>query len=150
MRHAYDMGIPTYLINRAALKDPSMLLGVLSLHRVAFIALAGFLWHIPHELVAAFRGKMVNIHPSLLPAFGGKGMYGSHVHKAVLEAGAVETGITIHLVNEQYDEGDVLFQARCPVLPEDTVDDVAHRVQQLEHKHFPEVVAQLLDRSALS
>jgi phosphoribosylglycinamide formyltransferase-1 len=150
LRHAYEMGVPAYLINRQGLTDSRLLIDVLRLHAVGFIALAGFLWRIPPGLVAAFPEKMVNIHPSLLPAHGGKGMYGQHVHEAVLRAGEAETGITIHRVNEHYDEGDIVFQARCPVLPSDTAADIALRVQQLEHEHYPVVLEQLIGSVALS
>jgi phosphoribosylglycinamide formyltransferase-1 len=150
LRHAYEMGVPAYLIDRQGLVDGRLLIEVLRLHGVGFVALAGFLWHIPPGLIAAFPEKMVNIHPSLLPAHGGKGMYGNHVHEAVLRAGEAETGITIHRVNEHYDEGDIVFQARCPVLPTDTAEDIARKVQQLEHEHYPSVVEHLIGSVTLS
>jgi phosphoribosylglycinamide formyltransferase 1 len=111
---------------------------------ISFIVLAGFLWLVPAYLVRAFPRAIVNIHPALLPKFGGKGMYGAHVHEAVKLAGEVETGITIHYVDECYDEGQTIFQARCPVLPADTPSDIARRVLALEHQHFPVVIEQVL------
>ncbi|MFM8913940.1 MAG: phosphoribosylglycinamide formyltransferase [Flammeovirgaceae bacterium] len=103
---------------------------------ITHIVLAGFLWQVPSSLVQAFLGKIINIHPALLPKFGGKGMYGIRVHQAVKAAGETETGITIHEVNEHYDEGQIIFQAKCPVLPTDTPEQIAAKVQQLEHTHF--------------
>lgn len=103
---------------------------------ITHIVLAGFLWQVPPSLVQAFLGKIINIHPALLPKFGGKGMYGIRVHQAVKAAGETETGITIHEVNEHYDEGQIIFQAKCPVLPTDTPEQIAAKVQLLEHTHF--------------
>jgi phosphoribosylglycinamide formyltransferase 1 len=112
------------------------------------IILAGFLRKIPENMIAAFPDKIINLHPALLPKFGGKGMYGMHVHQAVIEAGEAESGITIHLVNEVYDEGRVLAQFRTPVLPEMGAEALAHEVQKLEHEHFPKVVEQYLQGHA--
>ncbi|WP_343700712.1 phosphoribosylglycinamide formyltransferase [Chitinophaga sp.] len=108
------------------------------------VVLAGFLWKVPANLVQAFSGRIINIHPALLPKFGGKGMYGHFVHEAVLAAGEKESGITIHYVNEQYDDGGVILQERCAVLPEDTPDTLAKKVQVLEHQWFPLIVERLL------
>ncbi|MCK6694535.1 MAG: phosphoribosylglycinamide formyltransferase, partial [Thermoanaerobaculia bacterium] len=113
-------------------------------YHIDFIVLAGFLWLIPAWLVRAYYRRMVNIHPALLPKYGGKGMYGMHVHEAVRAANEPETGITIHYVNEQYDEGDIIFQARCPVAPTDTPADIARKVHELEHLHFSRVIEQIL------
>ena len=109
------------------------------------IVLAGFLWKIPASLVQTFPNKIINIHPALLPKYGGKGMYGAHVHRAVKESGDTHTGITIHYVNEHYDEGGIIFQAKTPVLPSDTVLEVAQKTHLLEHKHFAVQIHQLLD-----
>lgn len=141
---AREYGVPTALVSRPAFAETESLLAVLHEHRVDFIVLAGFLWLIPRYLVGAYAGRIVNIHPALLPKFGGKGLYGQRVHEAVLAAGERESGITIHHVNEQYDEGDIVFQARCAVEPGDSPADLARKVQLLEHRHFPEVVEQLL------
>ncbi len=111
---------------------------------IDFIILAGFLLKVPTNLLAAYPDKIINIHPALLPKYGGKGMYGDNVHKAVVAAGETESGITIHYVNENYDEGAIIFQAKCPVLANDTYEDVANKVHALEYKHFPEVIEKLL------
>ncbi len=107
------------------------------------LVLAGFMWLVPPALVAAFPDKIINIHPALLPAYGGKGMYGHFVHEAVIRNKEKKSGITIHYVNEQYDRGDILFQAECPVLPDDTPDTLARRIHHLEHHHYPRVIAGL-------
>ena len=109
--------------------------------------LAGFLWLIPDYLVRAFPQRIVNIHPALLPKYGGKGMYGMNVHRAVSEAGERESGMTIHYVNEQYDEGQVIFQARCPIEPGEAPELIAKKVLALEHAHFAPVVEQLLQEN---
>ena len=106
--------------------------------------LAGFLLLVPAKLIDAYPGRIVNIHPALLPKHGGKGMYGDNVHKAVVAAGDTESGITIHLIDERYDCGTTFFQATCPVLPTDTPDDVAGKVHALEYKHFPHVIEEIL------
>ncbi len=137
-------GIATHLISRDDFYNTEHLLSLLAEHEIGFIALAGFLWLVPPYLVRAYWRRMVNIHPALLPAYGGKGMYGMRVHEAVKAAGERETGITIHYVNEQYDEGDVIFQARCPVLPDDSAADIARKVQALEHEHYPKVLEHLI------
>ncbi len=111
---------------------------------IDFIILAGFLWKIPVALIRAFPEKIVNIHPALLPQYGGKGMYGHFVHQAVIDHHEKESGITIHYVDEHYDHGDIIFQAKCPVLAADTADTLASRIHQLEHQHYPTVIEQLL------
>jgi len=141
--------IPTQVIHRTYFYDTENLLEVLRSYGVSFIVLAGFLWKIPAYLVAAFDHKMVNIHPALLPAYGGQGMYGMHVHQAVWQAKEEWSGITIHFVNAHYDEGDIIFQARCVLAPGDTPSDIAHKVQALEHQYFPGVVDALLTGAPL-
>ncbi|PCI06454.1 MAG: phosphoribosylglycinamide formyltransferase [Flavobacteriaceae bacterium] len=108
------------------------------------VILAGFLWKIPQNILENFPNKIINIHPALLPKYGGKGMYGSHVHKAVVANKEVETGITIHFVNENYDEGAIIYQAKTSVDHSDTPDDVAAKIHVLEQKYFPEVIASVL------
>jgi phosphoribosylglycinamide formyltransferase 1 len=141
---ARNHGIPTCLLQRQEFYQSDRLVGVLKEHRVDFIALAGFLWLVPPYLVQAYPARIVNIHPALLPKYGGKGMYGHHVHEAVKAAGDLESGITIHYVNEQYDDGDIVFQATCPLEPADTPDTIAGKVLALEHQHFPRVIAELM------
>lgn len=115
-------------------------------NEIDFIVLAGFLSRVPDEIVHAYPQKVVNIHPSLLPKFGGKGMYGMHVHEAVLAAGETESGITIQYVSEKYDEGAFILQAKCPVLPDDTPDTLAARVHELEYRYYPEVIEKLIKK----
>ncbi len=143
LQRAWDMGIPSYRFNGILLKDGT-LLRELQGQRIDLLVLAGFMRLLPVELVQAYRGCIVNIHPALLPQYGGKGMYGDHVHRAVIAAGEVESGITIHYVNERYDEGEHIFQAKCPVLPDDTAESLAQRVHALEHAHYPQVVERLI------
>lgn len=143
---ATGLGLPTERIDRKSFYQSDQLLIVLEKHEVDFIVLAGFLWLVPPYLVHAFEGRMVNIHPALLPKYGGKGMYGMHVHRAVKEAGEPHTGITIHYVNERYDDGDIIFQATCPVKKTDTPEVIAANVQRLEHHYYPLVVEQLVTR----
>ncbi len=111
---------------------------------IDWIVLAGFLWKIPATLIRAFPGRIINIHPALLPKHGGKGMYGSFVHEAVLAAGEKESGISIHFVDEQYDHGKTIFQVRCPVRENDTPASLAKRIQQLEHEYYPKVIERLI------
>ena len=139
-----DQHVPVLLFDRAAFRQTDRIVHLLQRQQIDLIVLAGFMWLVPPALVQAFVGRIVNIHPALLPRFGGKGMYGHHVHEAVVAAEERESGMTIHFVNEHYDEGQVLFQARCPVLPTDTPDDVAAKVHQLEYAHYPRVISEVL------
>ncbi|MBJ2176172.1 phosphoribosylglycinamide formyltransferase [Aureibaculum sp. A20] len=109
-----------------------------------YIVLAGFLWKIPENIIETFSDKIINIHPALLPKYGGKGMYGENVHKAVVLNKEQETGITIHLVNENYDEGAIIFQAKVAVAKDDTSDDVAKKIHELEYEHFPRVIEEVI------
>lgn len=109
-----------------------------------FIVLAGFLWKIPEDFIKVFPDKIINIHPALLPKYGGKGMYGMHVHKAVKDNNEPETGITIHYVNQNYDEGAIIFQAKTPINTEDSVEEIAQKVHVLEHTHFPKVIEETI------
>ena len=144
LQMAKDHGIETLKLKRTAFYETEIILDQLQQYSTDFIVLAGFLWLIPAYLVKAYEKRMVNIHPALLPRYGGKGMYGMNVHKAVKNAGDRESGITIHFVNEQYDEGDIIFQARCELTPEDTPADIAKKVQGLEHLHFARVIEELV------
>jgi len=144
LKIAAENGIPTVVIQRKPFYETDELLEVLHAHHIDFIALAGFLWLVPQYLVAAYPKKIVNIHPALLPAYGGKGMYGIHVHTAVKAAGETESGMTIHYVNDHYDEGDIVFQAKVSLEKTDTPEDIARKVLTLEHRHFPQVIETLL------
>lgn len=141
---AKDAGIETLLITKERFYNGDAYLPELQVKNIDFIALAGFLWKIPDPLIEAFPRRIINIHPALLPSFGGKGMYGNAVHQAVLEAGEKESGITIHYVDGHYDSGDIIFQARCPVLPSDSAESLAEKIHQLEHQHYPKVLEKLL------
>ncbi len=143
-QRAERLGIPSATLSRETLTDGPAFAKILKNERIDFIILAGYLLKIPSELIAAFPNRIINIHPALLPKYGGKGMYGHHVHQAVVDAKEHESGITIHMVNENYDEGSIVFQAKCPVYEEDSADDVAEKVHILEHRHYPEVIGQLL------
>ena len=134
---AEKLGIASSTFSRETFKQDSFLE---KLEGIDYIILAGFLWLIPAYLIEAFPNKIINIHPSLLPKFGGKGMYGSRVHEAVIETGEKESGITIHLVNEHYDEGKVLFQAKCEIEAGETPDSLAQKIHVLEYEHFPKVI----------
>jgi formyltetrahydrofolate-dependent phosphoribosylglycinamide formyltransferase len=114
--------------------------------KIGLIVLAGFLWKLPSPLINAYPGRIINIHPALLPKYGGKGMYGRHVHEAVIAAGEKESGITIHYVDEQYDNGDIILQVKCPVLPGDTPGSLAQRIHKLEHEHYPKVVEEVVSK----
>jgi phosphoribosylglycinamide formyltransferase-1 len=125
--------------------NEGLVMNLLQKHQVDYIVLAGFLLKVPAYLIKAFQNKIINIHPALLPKYGGKGMYGMHVHEAVKEAKESESGISIHLVNEEFDKGEMVFQASCKIAKNDTAEDIASKVQALEHKHFAkEVEKQIL------
>jgi len=141
---AEESGIATMVLRREAFYGTEELLSALRGKDVRFIVLAGFLWLIPDYLVRAYGKRMINIHPALLPRHGGKGMYGMHVHRAVKAAGDTVSGITIHYVNEHYDEGSIVFQASCPLAPDDEPEDIARKVQQLEHRYFAPVIGKLI------
>lgn len=140
LQRASKFGIPSAVVTREEFKEGSRLLSLLSDSGATHIVLAGFLWLVPTYLIHAFPEKIINIHPALLPRYGGKGMYGAKVHEAVKAAGDVESGITIHLVNEHYDEGTILFQARCPITPDQTPEEIAACVHALEYEHYPRVI----------
>ncbi|MDZ7877233.1 MAG: phosphoribosylglycinamide formyltransferase [Saprospiraceae bacterium] len=140
---AEEFGIEHLIISKSTLYDSEFMLTALSDCQVDFIVLAGFLLLVPTYLVERFEQRIVNIHPALLPKFGGKGMHGSHVHEAVRAANETESGITIHFCSAVYDEGSIIFQATCPVLPEDDAKEIARKVLVLEHHFFPKVIEQL-------
>lgn len=147
LKRTEKLNVPSLIIAAQEFADGEALK---ALHRynIDFIVLAGFLLKVPDTVLHDYPNKIVNIHPALLPKFGGKGMYGARVHEAVIAAGEKESGITIHYINEHYDEGNVIFQATCPVLPDDTPDTLAARVHQLEYEYFPRVIeAVISDKS---
>ena len=140
---AKNLGISSYTFKKSDFESGKVL-EFLKEQSIDFIILAGFLLKVPENLLQAYPNKIINIHPALLPKFGGKGMYGSYVHEAVVAAKEKESGITIHYVNENYDEGQIIFQAKCEVLPTDTPDDVAEKVHALEYEFFPKVIERIL------
>lgn len=137
--------IETLIIKRTTFYDTKEVLTLFKEKGIDFVVLAGFLWLMPRYLVKAYKEKMVNIHPALLPKYGGKGMYGMNVHKAVHAAKEAITGITIHYVNEHYDEGSVVFQASCKVIATDTPEDISMKVRALEHQYFPQIIEELIE-----
>ena len=136
--------VPAFFFNKAAFIHSNAVVQLLKSLNPDIIVLAGFLWKVPTNIIEAFPTQIINIHPALLPKYGGKGMYGAKVHQAVKENGEKETGITIHYVNEHYDEGAIIFQAKTPVEPSDDADSIAEKVHQLEYEHFPKVIEKLL------
>lgn len=137
---AKKLNIPCTYIKNSEIRESDILLKLLK-SKADFIVLAGFLLKVPENIIEAFPNKIINIHPALLPNYGGKGMYGMHVHQAVKENKETETGITIHYVNENYDEGAIIFQAKTALTKDDTPESIAQKVHQLEYKYFPEVIA---------
>ena len=140
---ARNLNIPSVTFSREDFINGEVILELLIKYQIDCIVLAGFLLKVPEVLINAFPDKIINIHPALLPNYGGKGMYGHYVHEAVKASGDTESGITIHYVNSNYDEGNIIFQAKCPVLPTDTADMIADKVHALEYEHFPKVIEDL-------
>jgi phosphoribosylglycinamide formyltransferase-1 len=136
--------IPSLLIEKEKFFRGNAYLDELRAAGIDFIVLAGFLWKIPQPLIDAYRNRIINIHPALLPKYGGKGMYGSKVHEAVIDSGDKESGITIHYVDEQYDNGDIIFQAKVDVVDSETPDSLAQKIHVLEHTNYPRVIEELI------
>ncbi len=143
---AKKLEVSALSFNRIAFTKTDDVLHILKASNPDLIVLAGFLWKFPEHILNEFPNKVINVHPALLPKYGGKGMYGMHVHKAVVDNNETETGITIHYVNEHYDEGAIIFQSKCDVSNNDTADDVAAKIHELEMEHFPKVVEGLLKK----
>jgi len=142
-KRAETLKIPSFTFTKEQFFDAKPVLELLAEYNIDAIVLAGFLLKIPTLLIQHFPDKIINIHPALLPKFGGKGMYGARVHQAVKEAGEPETGITIHYVNENYDDGNIIFQARCPISATDTAEMIAAKVHLLEHEYYPQVIEKI-------
>ncbi len=142
LERAAALEVQTVVFNKLQLNDPKW--GLENLPNLDLIVLAGFLWKFPEHLLETYKNKVVNVHPALLPKYGGIGMYGMHVHKAVVKNNESETGITIHYVNEHYDEGAIIFQANCAVHKTDSATEVAAKIHQLEMEHFPKVIQNIL------
>jgi len=144
LERANRESVPAVVMDKEFRKSKQRVLKLLSDFDVNFIVLAGYLLLVPDWLTQQFSNRIVNIHPSLLPKYGGKGMYGEFVHQAVIANKEEKSGITIHFINEHYDQGDVIFQAECPVLPDDTPETLAKRIHELEYKFFPEIIVKVL------
>lgn len=144
LERARKFDIPAIVCSKMDFLSTNKVVDILRGYKIDFIILAGFLLRIPENIIHIYPNRIVNIHPALLPKYGGKGMYGDHVHEAVVKAGEHESGITIHYINERYDEGNIVFQAACPVLPTDSPEDVAKKVHALEYEHFPRVIERVL------
>ena len=148
IQRADNFEIPSHVFDKYEFTKTDTILKLLKSMEIDLIVLAGFLWLIPENLLKAFPNQIINIHPALLPKYGGKGMYGDRVHQSVLDNKETESGITIHFVNENYDEGNILFQATCPVLPGDSADSLAARIHTLEHQHYPRIIEQVITSPA--
>jgi len=144
LKRAEALGINTYIFDRNDFYITGSVLDHLIQSKIDFIVLAGFLWLVPDDIIKLYEGRIINIHPALLPAYGGKGLYGDKVHNSVILNKEKESGITIHFVNNKYDEGDIIFQAKCKVEPSDTPGSLASRIHSLEYKYFPEVIEKLI------
>ena len=145
IERAKNLKINYLIFDRNDFYFTDKILNTLIFNEIDLIVLAGFLWLVPDSIINAFEGRIVNIHPALLPAYGGKGMYGDKVHKAVIENHEKESGITIHYVNQKYDEGNIIFQSRCKVEPGDTPDKLAGKIHAMEYEHFPNVLEKLIN-----
>lgn len=146
LERAKKLGVPSLIFGRSEFYDSDAILQRLMEEQIDWVILAGFLWKVPDSLLAKFPHRIINIHPALLPAYGGRGMYGHHVHQAVIDHQEKESGITIHFVNDQYDAGAIIFQAKCPVRENDTPDTLAARIHELEYNYFPVVIEQTIDQ----
>jgi len=144
LQRAANNKIPSIVFNKEQFYQNDDVLNILIQYKVDFLILAGFLWLMPVKMIEKFDRRVINIHPALLPKYGGKGMFGILVHKAVVENKERETGITIHYVNKEYDKGDIIFQAKCKINPEDSPDDVANKIHELEYQHFPVVIERII------
>ncbi|MCP4311061.1 MAG: phosphoribosylglycinamide formyltransferase [Bacteroidetes bacterium] len=141
-----SLNVETVVFNREQFYEKDEVIELLKEREIDLVVLAGFLWLVPSGLIRAFEGRIINIHPALLPNYGGKGMYGNHVHQAVIDSGDTRSGITIHYVNQEYDAGSIIFQAMCEVREGDTPEELATRIHELEYEHYPRVIEQMLDQ----
>lgn len=146
LERAKKFNVPTFVFDREQFYKTNQILDLLIQHEIDLIVLAGFLWLIPENLLKRYPNKIINIHPALLPKYGGKGMYGDRVHESVVTNKDEYSGITIHFINERYDEGDLIFQTKCKVESTDTASDVAKKVHALEYEYFPKVIEEVLGK----
>jgi phosphoribosylglycinamide formyltransferase 1 len=140
LTRAAKLDVPVRVFNRAAFYESHEIDGILEEYSIDFIVLAGFMWLFPERIVSRYPNKILNIHPALLPKYGGKGMYGDRVHKAVIQAGESYSGISIHFVNEEYDKGDMVFQEKCEIDENETPESLAEKIHRLEHFHYPRII----------
>ncbi|MBO7652733.1 MAG: phosphoribosylglycinamide formyltransferase [Bacteroidales bacterium] len=146
LERAKRLNLDSLTFNRADFNDGEKIIEYLRKNEIDLIVLAGFLWLVPEYLIKEYPNRIVNIHPALLPKFGGKGMYGMHVHEAVKQSGETETGITIHLIDGNYDKGNTVFQAKVQVSPSDSPDDIANKVHKLEYEYYPKVIEEIAEK----
>jgi phosphoribosylglycinamide formyltransferase 1 len=143
---AAQLNIPSVYLSKTEISQTDALLQLLKDNKIDWIILAGFLLLIPQQIIQAYSNRIINIHPALLPKYGGKGMYGMHVHEAVIANKETESGISIHYVNEYYDEGNIIFQAKCKIAENDTAEDLAHKIHLLEYEYFPKVIEDIISK----
>jgi len=148
LKRAKNNSVPNLVLQKDVFTQTDTLLGDLSNYKIDFIVLAGFMWLIPPYLIKAFHNSIINVHPALLPKYGGKGMFGMNVHRAIIEAKEKESGITIHFVNEKYDEGKIIFQKSCEIDCNESPESLAEKIHQLEHKYLPEIIENVLINKA--
>ena len=148
LKRAHDLNVKALYFDKDALYNSYDVLHILEDINPDLIVLAGFMWIFPEDILKKFPGKIVNIHPALLPKYGGKGMYGMRVHRTIIKNKEKESGISIHFVNENYDEGEIIFQAKTDISEEDTPESLAEKIHKLEYKHFPEIIQQLLQKKS--
>lgn len=146
IKRAEMLKIPVVIFSKEDFHQNDKVLNFLKKENIDFIILAGFLWIVPSLIVKNFKNKIINIHPALLPKYGGKGMYGENVHKKVIENGETESGITIHFVNEKYDDGDIIFQTKCKVEKNDTHESLANKIHKLEYKFYPLIIDETIEK----
>ncbi len=149
LKRAENHGIPVHVFSGNSFYHSDEIMNFLQNNEINHIVLAGFMWLVPENIINVYKNRIYNIHPALLPKHGGKGMYGDRVHKAVIENGEIESGISIHYVNNKFDDGNIIFQAKCPVLKDDTPNSLANRIHQLEYAHYPRVVEEVISGKIL-
>jgi len=147
LERAKKLSVPSFTFTYAELRNTNTVIEKLKEYEIGFIVLAGFMIKIPDPLIKMYQNRIINIHPALLPKYGGKGMYGEHVHRAVINAGEKESGITIHFVNEKYDEGTIIFQSRCNIFTGDTPETLASKVHELEYRYYPEIIEKVISET---
>jgi phosphoribosylglycinamide formyltransferase-1 len=146
LKRAANHNIPSVFFDHKDFYQNTTVLDILSEHKIDLVVLAGFLWLVPENILNSYYKRIINIHPALLPSYGGKGMYGEKVHKSVIENGEKESGITIHYVNRDYDSGDIIFQARCKVEKDDTAETLASKIHALEYEYYPKVIEEVIGK----